>query len=123
MFDNIAPTYDKLNHILSLSIDKIWRRRVVRKVRRMKPEKVMDLATGTGDLAIKMAKAILKVRTEMARIIAAALTKTGNVQTAKAATIETAAVIIAITAAVIVAAICSAKTISSRIPYPTAELV
>ena len=32
MFDNIAPTYDRLNHILSLSIDKIWRRRVVRKV-------------------------------------------------------------------------------------------
>jgi hypothetical protein len=72
---------------------------------------------------IKTAKAISKARTEMVRIIAAALTKTGNVQTAKAATIETAAVIIAITAAVIVAAICSAKTISSRIPYPTAELV
>ena len=62
MFDNIAPTYDKLNHILSLSIDKIWRRRVVRKVRRMKPEKVMDLATGTGDLAIKMAKAMPKAK-------------------------------------------------------------
>ena len=62
MFDNIAPTYDKLNHILSLSIDKIWRRRVVRKVRRMKPEKVMDLAMGTGDLAIKMAKAMPKAK-------------------------------------------------------------
>ena len=60
MFDNIAPTYDKLTHILSLSIDKMWRRRVVRKVRRMKPEKIMDLATGTGDLAIKMAKAMPK---------------------------------------------------------------
>ena len=60
MFDNIAPTYDKLNHILSLSIDKMWRRHVVRKVRRMKPEKIMDLATGTGDLAIKMAKAMPK---------------------------------------------------------------
>ena len=62
MFDNIASTYDKLNHILSLSIDKIWRRRVVRKVRRMKPEKVMDLATGTGDLAIKLAKAMPKAK-------------------------------------------------------------
>lgn len=62
MFDNIAPTYDKLNHILSLSIDKMWRRRVVRKVRRMKPEKIMDLATGTGDLAIKMAKAMPKAK-------------------------------------------------------------
>ena len=62
MFDNIAPTYDKLNHILSLSIDKMWRRRVVRKVRRMKPEKIMDVATGTGDLAIKMAKAMPKAK-------------------------------------------------------------
>ena len=62
MFDNIAPTYDKLNHILSLSIDKMWRRHVVRKVRRMKPEKIMDLATGTGDLAIKMAKAMPKAK-------------------------------------------------------------
>ena len=56
MFDNIAPTYDRLNHLFSLSIDKAWRRRVMRKVRRMKPERVLDLATGTGDLAIKMAK-------------------------------------------------------------------
>ena len=62
MFDNIAPTYDKLNHILSLSIDKMWRRRVVRKVRRMKPEKIMDLATGTGDLAIKLAQAMPKAK-------------------------------------------------------------
>ena len=62
MFDNIAPTYDKLNHILSLSIDKVWRRRVVRKVRRMKPLRILDLATGTGDLAIKMAKRIPKAR-------------------------------------------------------------
>ena len=56
MFDNIAPTYDRLNHLFSLSIDKAWRRRVMRKVRRMKPERVLDLATGTGDLAIKMSK-------------------------------------------------------------------
>lgn len=62
MFDNIAPTYDRLNHIFSLSIDKIWRRRVVRKVRRMKPLRVLDLATGTGDLAIKMAKRMPKAR-------------------------------------------------------------
>lgn len=62
MFDNIAPTYDKLNHIFSLSIDKVWRRRVVRLVRRMKPLRILDLATGTGDLAIKMAKRIPKAR-------------------------------------------------------------
>ena len=62
MFDNIAPTYDRLNHILSFSIDKIWRRRVVRKVRKMKPHRIMDLATGTGDLAIKLAKRIPQAR-------------------------------------------------------------
>ena len=48
MFNNIAPTYDRLNHIFSLSIDKLWRRRVVRLVRRMKPQRILDLATGTG---------------------------------------------------------------------------
>ena len=62
MFDNIAPTYDRLNHLFSLSIDKLWRRRVVRIVRRMKPQRILDLATGTGDLAIKMAKRIGKAR-------------------------------------------------------------
>lgn len=56
MFDNIAPTYDKLNHIMSLNIDRLWRRRVVRIVRRSGASKIMDVATGTGDLAIAMAK-------------------------------------------------------------------
>lgn len=56
MFDNIAPNYDRLNHILSLNIDRMWRRRVMRIVRRSKASKIMDIATGTGDLAIAMAK-------------------------------------------------------------------
>ena len=60
MFNNIAPAYDRLNHIFSFSIDRLWRGRVVRLVRRMKPQRIMDLATGTGDLAIKMAKRIPK---------------------------------------------------------------
>ena len=50
MFDNIAPTYDRLNHILSLSIDRVGRRRVMRIVRRAHPRQILDLATGTGDL-------------------------------------------------------------------------
>lgn len=58
MFDNIAPTYDKLNHIMSLNIDRMWRRRVMRIVRRAKAHKIMDVATGTGDLAIAMAKRV-----------------------------------------------------------------
>jgi demethylmenaquinone methyltransferase/2-methoxy-6-polyprenyl-1,4-benzoquinol methylase len=58
MFDNIAPTYDRLNHILSLNIDKAWRRRVMRIIRRSKAKRIMDVATGTGDLAIAMAKRV-----------------------------------------------------------------
>lgn len=62
MFDNIAPTYDKLNHIMSLNIDRMWRRRVVRIVKRSKPQRVMDIATGTGDLAIAMARSMRDLR-------------------------------------------------------------
>ena len=58
MFDNIAPNYDKLNHIISFNLDRIWRRRVMRIVRRSKATKIMDIATGTGDLAIAIAKRI-----------------------------------------------------------------
>jgi demethylmenaquinone methyltransferase/2-methoxy-6-polyprenyl-1,4-benzoquinol methylase len=58
MFDNIAPNYDRLNHILSFQIDRIWRSRVVRIVRRLKPRRVLDVATGTGDLAILLARKI-----------------------------------------------------------------
>lgn len=61
MFDNIAPTYDRLNHILSFNIDKLWRRRVVRIIRKSNPDMVMDMATGTGDLAIAMARRIKDV--------------------------------------------------------------
>ena len=58
MFDNIAPKYDLLNHTLSMSIDRVWRRRVVGEVRRAKPGRILDVATGTGDLAIAMARRI-----------------------------------------------------------------
>ncbi len=58
MFDNIAPAYDNLNHTLSFHIDKLWRRRVVRYVKRQSPTNILDMATGTGDLAIAMARAI-----------------------------------------------------------------
>ena len=56
MFDNIAPTYDRLNHIMSFNIDRLWRRHVVRLVCGVAPRRIMDVATGTADLAIAMAK-------------------------------------------------------------------
>lgn len=58
MFNDIAPTYDRLNHILSFDIDKLWRKRVVRIVRKLGAKRIMDMATGTGDLAIAMARKI-----------------------------------------------------------------
>ncbi|MFI3259136.1 MAG: bifunctional demethylmenaquinone methyltransferase/2-methoxy-6-polyprenyl-1,4-benzoquinol methylase UbiE [Rikenellaceae bacterium] len=60
MFDTIAPAYDRLNHILSFQIDKIWRARVVRFVERHTPQtpQILDLATGTGDLAIALSQRI-----------------------------------------------------------------
>lgn len=62
MFDNIAPKYDLLNHTLSMSIDRVWRRRMVGEVRRAKPGRILDVATGTGDLAIAMARRIRDVQ-------------------------------------------------------------
>jgi demethylmenaquinone methyltransferase/2-methoxy-6-polyprenyl-1,4-benzoquinol methylase len=53
-FDDIAPTYDFLNHLLSLGCDFAWRRRVARFLAQCRPAKVVDLATGTGDLAIAL---------------------------------------------------------------------
>ena len=56
MFDNIAPTYDKLNHRLSWDIDKGWRRMAIRQLQPFAPKTLLDIATGTGDFAILAAK-------------------------------------------------------------------
>lgn len=56
MFDGIAGTYDLLNHVLSLGIDIVWRKQTIDK---LKPEpnwRILDLATGTGDLGFESAK-------------------------------------------------------------------
>ena len=52
MFDHIAPAYDRLNHILSLGIDRLWRRRAVRELSKQHPQHILDIATGTGDFAL-----------------------------------------------------------------------
>ncbi|MFO0936986.1 MAG: bifunctional demethylmenaquinone methyltransferase/2-methoxy-6-polyprenyl-1,4-benzoquinol methylase UbiE [Gemmataceae bacterium] len=52
MFDQVAPWYDFLNHLLSLNIDKRWRKRTVKTVPPIGTDPILDLATGTGDLAL-----------------------------------------------------------------------
>lgn len=56
MFDNISPKYDFLNHFLSMGIDIQWRKKVVKQIQSLQAEKVLDIATGTGDLAIMIAE-------------------------------------------------------------------
>ena len=58
MFDRIAPTYDRLNHRLSLGIDRRWRRAAVETLRPYNPQKILDVATGTGDFAILLANTL-----------------------------------------------------------------
>ena len=62
MFDNIAPTYDTLNHTLSAGVDRWWRRRTVRIVQRINPQRAADIAAGTGDLTIALAEAMPQCR-------------------------------------------------------------
>jgi demethylmenaquinone methyltransferase/2-methoxy-6-polyprenyl-1,4-benzoquinol methylase len=52
MFNSIAPRYDFLNHFLSLGIDRLWRRKAIRIIKKHKHDKILDIATGTGDMAI-----------------------------------------------------------------------
>jgi demethylmenaquinone methyltransferase/2-methoxy-6-polyprenyl-1,4-benzoquinol methylase len=57
MFDTIAPRYDFLNRLLSLGIDQRWRRFAVRQIRYAPSGKILDVATGTGDVALAIAAA------------------------------------------------------------------
>ncbi|MBE7653895.1 bifunctional demethylmenaquinone methyltransferase/2-methoxy-6-polyprenyl-1,4-benzoquinol methylase UbiE [Tenacibaculum finnmarkense genomovar finnmarkense] len=55
MFDNISEDYDGLNRVISLGIDVSWRKKVVKLVGENNPKQILDIATGTGDLALMMA--------------------------------------------------------------------
>lgn len=57
MFDSIAPAYDVMNRLMTLGIDRRWRRQTVRAAVEGRPSDILDIATGTGDLAIALAKA------------------------------------------------------------------
>ena len=56
MFDGISKSYDLLNRIITLGIDVIWRKRVVRLLKKEAPDTILDIATGTGDLVLALAK-------------------------------------------------------------------
>lgn len=53
MFDNISKKYDLLNHLLSLGIDIIWRKKAIKMLQKDQPKLILDIATGTGDFAIE----------------------------------------------------------------------
>ncbi|MCD8072328.1 MAG: bifunctional demethylmenaquinone methyltransferase/2-methoxy-6-polyprenyl-1,4-benzoquinol methylase UbiE [Alistipes sp.] len=57
MFDGIAPRYDLLNRVLSFGIDRRWRKKLIRGLRARDPGRILDIATGTGDVAFAAAKA------------------------------------------------------------------
>ena len=81
LFDGIAHHYDFLNHALSLGFDVFWRKRAIRLLRSFQPQFVLDVATGTGDLAIEAA------RTMKAQIIgidiSSAMLALGNAKVAR----------------------------------------
>ncbi len=55
MFDNISDNYDNLNRVMTAGVDVKWRKKVVKLVGEKNPEQILDIATGTGDLAIMLA--------------------------------------------------------------------
>ena len=57
MFDNIAPSYDRLNHVLSMNVDKLWRRHALQEIVDGTPQRILDVACGTGDSTISIARA------------------------------------------------------------------
>ena len=57
MFDNIAPTYDRLNHIMSMNVDRLWRGHALKEIVDGTPQRILDVACGTGDSTVSIAKA------------------------------------------------------------------
>lgn len=62
MFDSIAPAYDFMNRAMTFGIDKLWRAKAVKMIRNHSPRQILDIATGTGDLAIKLARELPEVK-------------------------------------------------------------
>lgn len=82
LFDNIAPTYDALNHTLSFGFDRSWRRKAVKALAKCAPATVLDVATGTGDFALLVAKR-LKLRRVIATDISEGMMRVGREKAAR----------------------------------------
>jgi len=82
MFNNIAPKYDFLNHFLSAGTDKRWRKKVRKTLSKHKTDNILDIATGTGDLAIELSK--LKTTSITGIDIAEKMIEIGNSKIQKA---------------------------------------
>ncbi|TRX64329.1 bifunctional demethylmenaquinone methyltransferase/2-methoxy-6-polyprenyl-1,4-benzoquinol methylase UbiE [Carboxylicivirga sp. M1479] len=83
MFNNIAPKYDFLNHFLSLGIDKIWRKRAINLLKSKEKPLILDVATGTGDLALQAHQRLgcqvvgIDISTEMLKVAQEKIEKRG----------------------------------------------
>lgn len=77
MFNNISGTYDFLNHFLSLGIDIIWRKKAIKELLASNPQKILDVATGTGDFAFESIK-ILKPKEIIGVDISAGMLEVAN---------------------------------------------
>jgi demethylmenaquinone methyltransferase/2-methoxy-6-polyprenyl-1,4-benzoquinol methylase len=82
MFDNISEDYDGLNRVISLGIDVSWRKKVVKLISENNPQQILDIATGTGDLALMMAK--LNPKRIVGLDISAGMLEVGKQKIAKA---------------------------------------
>lgn len=82
LFDNIAPTYDTLNHTLSFGFDRSWRRKAIRALTAFNPSSVLDIATGTGDFALAIARK-LKLRHVTAVDISEGMMRVGREKAAR----------------------------------------
>ncbi len=78
MFDNIAPYYDFLNRFLSLGIDTIWRKKAIQQLRASQPKIILDVATGTADVAIEISKQLNNVEKIVGLDISAEMLEIGR---------------------------------------------
>lgn len=83
MFDSIAENYDTLNHTLSMGIDKGWRTKGLNSLKKLNPQSILDIATGTGDLAIQ-AYDILKPKLILGADISEGMMEVGRKKVEKA---------------------------------------